>query len=457
MRLRVDAHSPIPIRWQLSEQLKHVIEGNGVPREQALPSIRELAGFLGINPNTVARAIEDLKRSGHVEARRGKGVFVAAARRARPFPTRREAFLKDAVIRAAALEMTPDEVAVGVLSVAGVGLAALRGAAAVLLVECSPPELDFFGRELEAHLPVRVDKVLLKDLATTVRRQTGANHWAAAVTSFGHLPEVERRLEGLGVPVVALLAEVHLETLHRLAQLPAGTRVGVVSAERETAHNLEHSIAHAALPNIARIEAGPAEGPALSRLVRRVDAIVCSTSVAARVRALVGLTVPVIVDDRALNQRAIQMLGAILAQQDGDHPTATPPLARGAAGSSCSPSVPRQAASRGRRQRRSQGGEGPSPDERGQRDECRHVGAGGGIGRLGGRVRHEARKLRAGMGRHPRTDRERGRQLALPEPVGLSRPGPGGGDPRRGRRRGGPDRRPAHDLSRRASRTRHVD
>ena len=48
------------------------------------PSIRELAGFLGINPNTVARAIEDLKRSGYVEARRGKGVFVAAASPPRP-------------------------------------------------------------------------------------------------------------------------------------------------------------------------------------------------------------------------------------------------------------------------------------------------------------------------------------------------------------------------------------
>jgi DNA-binding transcriptional regulator YhcF (GntR family) len=325
MRLRVDAHSPIPIRWQLTEQLKHVIEGGGVPRDQALPSIRELAGFLGINPNTVTHAIEDLKRSGHVEARRGKGVFVAPAVPARPFPTRREDFLKDAVIRAAVLGMTPNDVAVGVVSVAGVGLAVLGGAVAVLLVECSPPELDFFGRELEAHLPVRVDKVLLKDLATTVRRQTKANHWAAAVTSFGHLPEVERRLDGLGVPVVALLAEVHLETLHRLAQLPPGTRVGVVSAERETAHNLEHSIANAALPNIARVEAGPAEGPALGRLVRRADVIVCSTSVAARVQGLVGPTVPVIVDDRALNQRAIQMLGAILAQPDGDHPTVTPP------------------------------------------------------------------------------------------------------------------------------------
>jgi len=327
MRLRVDAHSPIPIRWQLTEQLKHVIEGGGVPRDHALPSIRELAGFLGINPNTVARAIEDLKRSGHVEARRGKGVFVAPALRARPFRTRREDFLKDAVIRAAALEMTPDDVAVGVLSVAGIGLAAGRGAATVLLVECSPPELDFFGRELEAHLPVRVDKVLLNDLATVVRRQARAGHWAAGATSFSQLPEVERLLDGLGVPVIALLAEVHLETLHRLAQLPAGTRVGVVSAAVETAHNLEHSIANAALPNIGRIEACSTEGPALGRLVRRVDAIVCSTSAAARVQGLVGPAMPVIIDDRALNQRAIQMLGAILAQQDGDRPTATPPPA----------------------------------------------------------------------------------------------------------------------------------
>ena len=77
MKLSIDGHSPIPIRRQLTEQLRHVIEAGGVARDQALPSIRELAGFLGVNPNTVARVIDDLKRSGYVEARRGKGVFVA--------------------------------------------------------------------------------------------------------------------------------------------------------------------------------------------------------------------------------------------------------------------------------------------------------------------------------------------------------------------------------------------
>jgi GntR family transcriptional regulator len=318
MPLHVDAHSPIPVRRQLTEQLKHVIEGGGIPREQALPSIRELAGFLGINPNTVARVIEDLKRGGYVEARRGSGVFVAPNLPARPSVHLRAAFLKDVVIRGAALGMTADDLAVGVLSLAGVRPAAVKGAVEVLLVECSHAELDFFARELEAQLPVRVDKVRLGELAGAVRRKESSGRWEAAVTSFFHLPEVERRLSGTGVPVIALLAEVHLETLHRLAQLPRGTRVGVASTEPETAHNLEHSIANAGLPNITLVGACPAEEPALVRLVRQVEVVVCSTAAAERVRQLVGSAVQVMIDDRALDRRAIEMLAAILVRHDGD-------------------------------------------------------------------------------------------------------------------------------------------
>jgi DNA-binding transcriptional regulator YhcF (GntR family) len=323
--LQVDAHSAIPIRRQLAEQLKRVIEAGGVPQNEALPSIRELAGFLGINPNTVARVIEDLKRSGYVEARRGMGVFVAPGLPARAASIRREGFLKDVVIRAAALGMSPDDVAVGVLSLTGVRPAAVQGVIGILLVECSPPELDFFARELEAHFPVRVDKVLLAELATALRRRKGAGRWGAAVTSFCHLPEVERLLDGRGIPVIALLAEAHLETLHRLAQLPSGTRVGVVSAAAQTAHKLEYSIANACLPNIVLVGDCPAEGAALGRLVRRVDVIVCSTSAAERVRGLAGPAVQVIIDDRALDQRAIEMLAALLVRHNGGGATAAPP------------------------------------------------------------------------------------------------------------------------------------
>ncbi|HEY7364716.1 MAG TPA: GntR family transcriptional regulator [Methylomirabilota bacterium] len=324
INLTIDGHSPIPIRRQLTEQLKHVIERGGVPREQALPSIRELAGFLGINPNTVARVIEDLKQSGYVEARRGKGVFVAPAPPARSAPHLREGFLQEIVIRAAALGMTADDLAVAVLSVAGVRPAAVQGTVEILLVECSTRELDFFAKQLEAHLPVRVDRVLLGELAAVTRRPKQAGRWRAAVTSFCHLPEVERLLKGRGVPVIALLAEARLETLHSLAQLPSGTRVGVASAA-ETAHNLEHSIANAGLPNIKLVGACPAEGVALGRLLRRVDVIVCSTAAAERVRGLAGPAVQVLIDDRALDPRAVQMLADLLVQQNGNMPAAARP------------------------------------------------------------------------------------------------------------------------------------
>ena len=228
------------------------------------------------------------------------------------------------MIRAAALGMTADDLSVGVLSLAGVRPAAIRGAVEVLLVECSPPELDFFARQLEAHLPVRVEKMLLAELTAVTRRPKQAGRWRAAVTSFCHLPQVERLLKGKGVPVIALLAEAHLETLHRLAQFPSGTRVGVASTTVETAHNLEHSIANANLPNIALVGVCPAEGAALGRLVRRADVIVCSTAAAERVRGLAGSTVQVMIDDRALDQRAIEMLAALLVQQNGDQPTAAP-------------------------------------------------------------------------------------------------------------------------------------
>jgi GntR family transcriptional regulator len=321
IRLQVDAHSPIPIRRQLAEQLKHLIEGGGVPRDQALPSIRELAGFLGINPNTVARVVEDLKQSGYVETRRGKGVFVVAAPPGRPSSILRERFLRDMVIRAAALGMTADDLAVGVLSLAGIRPAAVKQGVEILLVECSPLELDFFARELEAQIPVHVDKVLLRDLAAVVRRRSRAARWGAGVTSFFHLPEVERRLAGLGgIPVIALLAEVHLETLHHLAQFPPGTRVGVASDHAETAHNLEHSIAKAGLPNVTLVGASPVAGAGLERLLRRVDVVVCSTSAVDRVRQLAGSAVQVLTDDRALDPRAIEMLAALMVQNDGNKP-----------------------------------------------------------------------------------------------------------------------------------------
>jgi hypothetical protein len=135
---------------------------------------------------------------------------------------------------------------------------------------------------------------------------------------------VERLVGDRGVPIIPLLAKANLETLRRLAQLPPGTRVGVVSADSETAHNLEHSIVSAGLPNIALVGACLTDGSTLDPLVRQVEVVVCSTQAAERVRQLADGTTRVIIDDRALDKQAIETLAAIVIGHDAVGLAATP-------------------------------------------------------------------------------------------------------------------------------------
>jgi len=107
-----------------------------------------------------------------------------------------------------------------------------------------------FARELEAHLPVHVDRVLLRELAAVGRRAKRIARWARRRHELLPPSRGGAALERRGIPVIALLAEAHLETLHQLRPAAAEDTRRRRSAEPETAHNLEHSIANASLPNI---------------------------------------------------------------------------------------------------------------------------------------------------------------------------------------------------------------
>jgi GntR family transcriptional regulator len=74
--LTVDARSGVPIYQQIVEQVKRSTAlGVLLPGEQ-LPTVKQLALDLTINPNTVARAYRDLERDGVIETSPGRGSFV---------------------------------------------------------------------------------------------------------------------------------------------------------------------------------------------------------------------------------------------------------------------------------------------------------------------------------------------------------------------------------------------
>lgn len=74
--LHVSANSGVPLYLQLEQQIKHAISSGLLRPGDALPSTRRTAGELRINPNTVARAFQNLERDGIIRTVPGGGTFV---------------------------------------------------------------------------------------------------------------------------------------------------------------------------------------------------------------------------------------------------------------------------------------------------------------------------------------------------------------------------------------------
>ena len=68
--------SDLPIYTQLVGQFEQDIASGAMPPGERLPSVRDLAAELGVNPNTVQRALQELEREGLVFAQRTNGRFV---------------------------------------------------------------------------------------------------------------------------------------------------------------------------------------------------------------------------------------------------------------------------------------------------------------------------------------------------------------------------------------------
>ena len=67
----------VPIYLQIVQQVKHRVAVGALRPGERLPSVRDLADQLRVNPNTIAKAFTELERQGVVETRRGSGTFVA--------------------------------------------------------------------------------------------------------------------------------------------------------------------------------------------------------------------------------------------------------------------------------------------------------------------------------------------------------------------------------------------
>ena len=85
--IQINYRDPRPIYEQLRDGFRQLILSGVLPADAKMPSVRELAGQLAINPNTIQRAYRELEAEGYICSVPGRGSFVrersdaAAARR----------------------------------------------------------------------------------------------------------------------------------------------------------------------------------------------------------------------------------------------------------------------------------------------------------------------------------------------------------------------------------------
>ena len=77
MLVTLDARDERPLYQQIVDQVRRAIVVGTLRAEDPLPSVRELAGALVVNPRTVSQAYRELEGQGVIYARRGQGTFVA--------------------------------------------------------------------------------------------------------------------------------------------------------------------------------------------------------------------------------------------------------------------------------------------------------------------------------------------------------------------------------------------
>lgn len=76
--LQLNYRDAKPIYEQIKDGIRKLLLSKAIEPDEKLPSVRELASSLAINPNTISRAYRELEAEGYVYSKQGKGTFASS-------------------------------------------------------------------------------------------------------------------------------------------------------------------------------------------------------------------------------------------------------------------------------------------------------------------------------------------------------------------------------------------
>src|SRR5689334_9702320 len=96
-RFRLDPKSGVPVYRQLIDRVQAALASGALASGDQLPTVRQVAVDLAINPNTVLRAYRELEIRGVLDAQQGTGTFVADRKNGKADGAERERLLEQLV------------------------------------------------------------------------------------------------------------------------------------------------------------------------------------------------------------------------------------------------------------------------------------------------------------------------------------------------------------------------
>ena len=274
IELHVDRSEPLPIHAQLGEQIRYHIEVGAWEPGYRLPTVRFLAGSLGVNYNTVRAVYRDLEREGYVVTQQGSGTYVANRPPKRPDQRERiEALIDGVLLEADRLGVTAEQFAR--LSYLRAKMFR-RGAShvPVLFLECSPAEAEFHAGEIFEATGVRPTTALVQDLPKLT--PDFFDRFPVITTTLFHVTEAQKAL-GPSRRVHGLLVEPSpSQIVARLRPLARGARVAIICSSRRNARKIQNALQRVGLTHL-RFSSVPIDSPAeVRKAFRAADEIVVS-------------------------------------------------------------------------------------------------------------------------------------------------------------------------------------
>jgi GntR family transcriptional regulator len=237
--LDVERGSDVPISTQIFWQIAYQIDSGRLLPGARLAPVRELGAALRVNPNTIRAVYRRLADAGYVTSRHGAGTHVAERPPQRRGTEALAGIVAEMLRRAAHAGFTADELAAATFA-AATERKRPGPLVRVLFAECTNADAGYDAERLVDEFPgIEAEGTLLDDLPDRLERF----HYDIVATTTFHADEAQVLVAGR-VPVVAMLVGPgYLELVHEVAELPNGSRVGLVCASERGADNIQETLA----------------------------------------------------------------------------------------------------------------------------------------------------------------------------------------------------------------------